>query len=52
MAIKKNVAKTEGVFRIILGAVLIFLGLFLAHFWRLGFIVLGVVFLLTAFVGY
>ncbi|MEE4352712.1 MAG: DUF2892 domain-containing protein [Desulfatiglans sp.] len=52
MAIKKNVAKTEGIFRIILGALIIFLGLFLSHFWRWGFIALGVVFLLTAFGGY
>ena len=52
MAIKKNVAKAEGFFRIILGAILIFLGLFLDHFWKLGSIILGVVFLVTAFVGY
>jgi hypothetical protein len=52
MSFAKNVAKGEKVVRVILGILLAVLGFFLTGFWRPALIVVGVLFLLTAFVGY
>ena len=52
MAIAKNVAGVEKTGRIVLGVILILLGLFLSGLWKPLFIVAGVSFILTAFVGY
>ncbi len=52
MAISKNVAKAERLVRIILGIIFILLGFSLTGFWRPASIVVGVLLLLTAFVGY
>jgi hypothetical protein len=52
MAITKNVAKGEGIARIILGIILIIWGCFLAGFWIPLSIVVGVFLVITAFVGY
>ncbi len=52
MAINKNVAKVERVIRIILGIILIFWGFSLTGFWRPASIVVGVLLLATAFIGY
>ena len=52
MAISKNVAKVERVIRIILGMILVLWGLSLSGLWRPASIVVGVLLLLTAFVGY
>jgi len=48
----KNVASGEKIVRIILGIILVVWGFFLSGFWRPASIVVGVLFLLTAFVGY
>lgn len=52
MAITKNVASVERLVRIILGIILILLGFLLTGFWRPASIVVGVLLLLTAFIGY
>jgi hypothetical protein len=52
MGIAKNVAGVEKTGRIVLGVILILLGLFLSGLWQLLFIIAGVSFILTAFVGY
>ncbi len=52
MAITKNVAKVERLVRIILGIILIILGFLLTGFWRPASIIVGVLLLLTAFIGY
>ena len=52
MAITKNVARREGILRIILGFILILLGFFLAGFWKPLSIVVGGFLVLTAIVGY
>ncbi len=52
MAITKNVARGEGVFRIVLGVILILSGFFLTGFWMPLSIVIGGLFVLTAIVGY
>jgi len=52
MAINKNVAKGERVIRIILGIILVLWGFSLSGFWRPASIVVGVLLLLTAFIGY
>jgi len=52
MAITKNVARGEGILRIILGLILILYGFFLAGFWKPLFFVVGGLLVLTAIVGY
>jgi len=52
MGISKNVAGLERTGRIVLGIILIPLGFFLPGLWKPLFIVGGVSFILTAFVGY
>jgi hypothetical protein len=52
MAISKNVAKVERVIRIVLGIILILWGFSLSGFWRPASIVVGVLLMLTAFIGY
>jgi hypothetical protein len=52
MAIAKNVAKGEGIGRIILGVLLIVWGFSVSGFWQPVFIVVGASLLITAFVGY
>ena len=52
MAITKNVARGEGILRIILGLILILFGFFLAKFWKPLFFVVGGLLVLTAIVGY
>jgi sulfite exporter TauE/SafE len=52
MAISKNVAKVERVIRIILGIILILWGFSMGGFWRPASIVVGVLLLLTASMGY
>jgi hypothetical protein len=52
MAIAKNVGKGEGIFRAIIGVILILSGFFLAGFWRPLSILVGAILILTAIVGY
>jgi hypothetical protein len=52
MEVSKNVAKVERVIRIILGIILILWGFSVGGFWGPASIVVGVLFLLTASVGY
>ena len=52
MAIRKNVPKIERVIRIIIGVALIPLGFSLIGFWKPLSIVVVVLLVLTAFVGY
>ncbi|MGD9031927.1 MAG: DUF2892 domain-containing protein [Desulfobacteraceae bacterium] len=52
MALSKNVAKVERVVRIILGIILILWGLSMSGFWRPASIVVGLLLLLTASIGY
>ena len=52
MAIAKNVAKSEGIVRIVVGVILIVWGFFLSGFWQPLSIVVGAFLLITAFVGY
>lgn len=52
MAISKNVAGVERIIRIILGIILILWGFALSGFWRPASMVVGVLLLLTAFIGY
>ena len=52
MAFMKNVAQGEKVVRIILGIILVVWGFFLTGLWRPASIVIGVLLLLTALVGY
>jgi hypothetical protein len=52
MAIAKNVGKVEQIIRIIIGVVLMLLGFVLTGFWRPASIVVGVLLVLTALVGY
>jgi hypothetical protein len=52
MAIMRNVGKGEGILRGIGGGILILLGYLLPGFWKPLCIVVGALFVLTAFVGY
>jgi predicted phage tail protein len=52
MAITRNVARGEGIFRIVLGVILILFGFFLAGFWMPLSIVIGGLLVLTGIVGY
>ena len=52
MAITKNVARGEGILRVILGLILILFGIFLAGFWKPLSIVVGGSLVLTVIVGY
>jgi len=52
MAIAKNVGRGEGIFRAIMGVILIILGFFLAGFWSPLSILVGALLALTAIVGY
>ena len=52
MATSKNVAKVERVIRIILGIILILWGFSMSGFWRPASIIVGVLLLLTASIGY
>jgi len=52
MAITKNVGRGEGILRVILGAILVILGFFLAGFLKPLSIIVGGVVILTAIVGY
>ena len=52
MAIGKNVAKGERAVRAILGAIFVVFGFLLSGFWKPLCVVIGVLLLLTALVGY
>jgi hypothetical protein len=52
MAIVKNVARGERSVRFILGVILIGLGFFLTGFWKPLFVIVGICFMITGFVGY
>ena len=52
MAMTKNVAKGEKVFRIILGVILMPLGFFMTGFWKPVTITAGALLVITAFGGY
>lgn len=52
MAITRNVGRGEGILRVILGAILVILGFFLAGFLKPLSIIVGGVVILTAIVGY
>jgi predicted phage tail protein len=52
MVITKNVARGEGIFRIVLGIMLILSGFFPGGFWMLLSIVIGGLLVLTGIVGY
>lgn len=52
MAITRNVGRGEGTLRVILGAILVILGFFLAGFLKPLSIIVGGVVILTAIVGY
>ena len=52
MTFAKNLGRIEQGLRILLGGVLVVVGFFLPSFWRPVFIVIGILLVLTAFVGY
>ena len=52
MAITRNVERGEGILRVVIGAILIVVGLFLTGFWKPLCVVVGGLFMLTAIVGY
>ena len=52
VALSKNVAKGERTLRIIFGVILILLGFFLPGLWKFVFIIIGILLLITACVGY
>jgi len=52
MVTSKNVSKVERVIRIILGIILVLWGFSMSGLWRPASIIVGVLLLLTAFIGY
>ena len=52
MGITKNLNRSEGIVRIILGAFLVIWGLFQSGLWKPLSLIVGALLILTAFVGY
>jgi predicted phage tail protein len=52
MAVTKNVERSEGILRVVIGAFLIVFGFFLTGFWKPLSVVVGGLLVLTAVVGY